>query len=134
MSVLKITLPGYDVMTETDPRHISLDSDQFVHMMRLENEGNGNHEIAASIGTDSLVIPHNLGYVPFFKVYGYWSDATYGSTGVQDMSFHLSDPFYANFDFVPKIDDMNLTLRWLNASGQGGMTVYFNYFIGRDPL
>jgi hypothetical protein len=60
MSVIRVALPGYDALTDTDPQHFSLFSDTDNVLIKEFDRGSGN---------GNATINHNLGYVPFFLVY-----------------------------------------------------------------
>lgn len=60
----RITLPGFDVLTDTNPDHFSLLTDQ--NNVLIKEFVRGSASINA---TTTKTIAHNLGYIPFFLVY-----------------------------------------------------------------
>lgn len=133
MSQIRITLPGYEVLTDTDPRHYSLDSDDFQYMMRLQDTGSGTYSIPASAGIHTVTVAHNLGYVPYFKCYVAFDDHAGHVTKMQDATSWTTDYGVGIMRFLPKADTTNLYLRWNNTTGAGSWTSDYYYFIGRDP-
>jgi len=65
MNVLRVALPGYDALTDTDPKHFSLRSDEDNVLIKEQTRGS----VTVADG-DTETIPHNLGYIPFYLVYG----------------------------------------------------------------
>ena len=60
MKSLKVALPGYNVLTETNPDHFALRSDEDWVLIKEFTRGNitvGSHTTGS--------VNHNLGYVPF---------------------------------------------------------------------
>jgi len=65
MNVLRVALPGYDALEETDPSRFSLFSDSENVLIKEFARGSGH------ISYDgTATITHNLGYIPFYLVYG----------------------------------------------------------------
>jgi hypothetical protein len=66
---IRVSLPGYNALTDTDPNHHALYSDE--DLVLIKEKSRGSTSIAAS---SSATITHDLGYIPFFAVYanGEW--------------------------------------------------------------
>lgn len=66
-NVIRVTAPQYpsaDALTDTDPSHYSLFSDQDNVLIKEFERGSG------TLGLGSTVtINHNLGYIPFYLVF-----------------------------------------------------------------
>lgn len=61
---IRVSLPGYDALTDTNPDHFSLYADEDWILIKEEARGNGTvalHGLAT--------IAHNLGYIPLYLVY-----------------------------------------------------------------
>lgn len=133
MTRIKIAKPGKDI-SSTDPRDFTFDS-EFEAAMRLQDSGSGTTAIDGGVGsTTTVVIPHNLGYAPFFQVFLKWNG--FSNEDYQPGTMYNADPDTASIEYIPIIDDTNLTLRFFNSAGVGGglATVSYYYIIGRDPL
>lgn len=68
-SVIRVALPGYNVLTDTNLDHFALRSDEDNVLIKEKERGS-----VSNVGNGSQVtttIPHNLGYVPLFLVYVY---------------------------------------------------------------
>jgi len=63
-NVIRVALPGYDALTDTDPDHFALYSDE--DWVLIKEKLRGSVEIADQSSTS---ITHNLGYIPFWAVY-----------------------------------------------------------------
>jgi len=63
-NVIRVALPGYNALTDTDPDHFALYTDE--DWVLIKEKLRGSQVINAG---DTLTINHNLGYVPFFAVY-----------------------------------------------------------------
>jgi len=61
---MRVALPGYNALTDTNPDHFALYSDE--DWVLIKEKMRGTETIAAY---GSKTITHNLGYVPFFAVY-----------------------------------------------------------------
>jgi hypothetical protein len=62
---IRVALPGYNALTDTNPDHFALYSDQDWVLIKEVLRGSG------TIGLNSTAeITHSLGYIPFFLVYG----------------------------------------------------------------
>src|ERR1035437_2674702 len=62
---IRVSLPGYDAITDTNLDHYALYADQDNILIKEFTRGSA----AIPYGTAPYTIPHNLGYVPFYQVY-----------------------------------------------------------------
>ena len=65
-NVIRVALPTRDALTDTDPSHFSLFSDS--DNVLIKEFDRGADTISGGSGT--ATIPHNLGYIPFYIVFG----------------------------------------------------------------
>lgn len=93
---IKVTIPGKDVFTATDPLDFALKTD--MNLLKVMDYG------TLSLSTGSNEKAHNLGYVPLFFVYGYSS----GGGGDDYILLANSNKYWYPFDFA--VGD------WLEAS------------------
>lgn len=133
--VLRISLPGENVLGTTDPLKLSFDSEQFQHMMRLQGFTSASYTIPGAPGLSTVTIPHSLGYAPFFQVY---VQAIYA--GVPDpqgyrngTNYCIVDDGTVGYELHPLIDDTNLYLRFFSPGG-ADFDINYSYMIGRDPI
>jgi len=94
---IKIALPGYNALTDTNPNHFSLYVDQQVDYILIKEKLTSTVSV-----TSSTTIAHNLGYAPFCLVFyesssGVWRKI-HGATSPAS-----SDPYFL-------VDNTNLTL------------------------
>lgn len=64
-NVIRVALPGYNALTDTDPDHFSLYSNE--DWVLIKEFSRGSISVNGSGG--SQTITHNLGYIPFYAVY-----------------------------------------------------------------
>lgn len=97
--------------------------------MRVAVEGRSNYSIPASaFATTTVTIPHNLGYVPYFRIWiKYPSGRTYygnvGATSYEDSSFTQTEDIHA--------DTTNLYVRMADGAGAGvggSGTIYYRIY------
>jgi|WetSurSiteA1Bulk_404760.scaffolds.fasta_scaffold09261_3 hypothetical protein len=63
-NVVRVALPGYNALTDTDPDHFALYSDEDWVLIKESARGTG------SVAQNSTaIIAHGLGYIPFYLVY-----------------------------------------------------------------
>ena len=117
---------GFNALTETNPDNINFSSDYNT----LKYYASGSYEMTSVTGDTEVVIPHNLGYVPFFIVYcnDFVAQPTYyglteyfNSTGGRSRTARA----YA--------DDTNLYLS-LKLDAGAAITVKWSYKIFRNNL
>lgn len=74
---IRVSLPGYNALTDTDPRHFSLFADSDNVLIKEFARG------AADAGT-SNEITHGLGYIPFYIIMGKISTTKWAITNSYD--------------------------------------------------
>lgn len=111
----RITLPTYDVLTDTNPDHFSLLADQNNILIKEFTRG------SASItgGGTTQTITHGLGYVPFFLVY-----ANEPSSGWQLVQFGVISASVPNYNAEADTTKLYIT--------NNDVTTTFKYFIFYD--
>lgn len=112
--VVKIALPGYNALTDTDPDHFALYVDQLVDYVLIKEKTRDTISV-----TTSETIAHNLGYVPMCLVFAEVSSGVWRRLYSQDIGSFT--PHYT-------IDSTNLTL--LNSGG----AKQFSYHIFYDNI
>jgi hypothetical protein len=111
--VIRVSLPGYNALTDTNPDHYALYSDQDWILIKEKARG--------SISVSSLsTISHNLGYIPFVLVFG--QDNT-GKWFTVVGTGGLSTKFVASI----YIDGQKLYIQ-----NNNGYTANFKYYIFYD--
>src|SRR3990167_828311 len=65
-NVIRVALPNIDALTDTDPSHYSLFSDTDNVLIKEFARDSGT----ITGGSGTATIPHNLGYIPFYIVFG----------------------------------------------------------------
>ncbi len=64
-SVIKVALPGYNALTDTDPNHFSLFVDNSVDYILIKEKTRNKQSVNAT----NVTVAHGLGYVPLVYVY-----------------------------------------------------------------
>ena len=118
---MRVSLPGYDALTDTNIDHFALYADQDYVLIKEQNRG------SVSISSyNAATVSHNLGYIPYFLAfasasflmgttrYNGWIQCSAGGA--------VSPPIYGAF-----VDGTNLTM--FNNSGS---TTPFFYYIFYD--
>lgn len=104
---MRVSLPGYNALTDTDPDHYALYADADWVLIKEERRG------AINITSGSTTtITHNLGYVPFFAVY---------ADVYQVLGYNLYNPYKAY-----------VTTTTLVMSNTSASTATFRYYIFYD--
>ncbi len=67
---MRVSLPGYDALTDTNPDHYALYADNDWVLIKEKARGVGTVGTAVGTTVGSAVIAHNLGYIPMALVYG----------------------------------------------------------------
>lgn len=67
--VVRIALPGYNALTDTNIDHFSVYADVDNVLIKRKLTGTGTVAIASGLGYTIDTITHGLGYIPFFSVY-----------------------------------------------------------------
>ena len=63
-NVIRVALPGYDALTDANPDHFALNSDE--DDILIKEFSRGTETVSQA---NSVTIAHNLGYVPMVLVY-----------------------------------------------------------------
>lgn len=63
----RVSLPGYNAKTDTNPDHYALYSDEDWVLIKELARGSGS--ISQTDSPNEATIAHNLGYIPFYLVY-----------------------------------------------------------------
>jgi hypothetical protein len=122
--VTRITQPGFDVFTDTDPDHYSLLTDNTNILIKEFVRGSASINGSGTIHT----IAHNLGYIPFFLVYVL--DPTVSAWElVQWGVISASVPAYAaavdtNNLYIINNDSLATTFKWF---------IFYDYVISGSP-
>lgn len=111
-NVLRVALPGYNAMTDTNPDHFSLYSDIYNILTKEKVRG----KITTNYG-DTTNIAHNLGYIPAFVV---WTEENIHD---QLILSWVSNSFSASYMWISEIDSTNLKIS--NLMDNGFSAFYF---------
>lgn len=117
--VVRIALPGYDALTDTDPDHFSLYSD--IDNVLIKRFATGQSTIADGSPT-ILDITHNLNYIPFFIAY--YSPL---ADGVWSILNNQYNPFSVP-DALAAIDTTKLHLYNFGGHGSGNIKPAYDIF------
>jgi hypothetical protein len=112
----RVSLPGYDSLTDTNPDHYALYTDGTLDHILIKEKVRGSRSISAF---SSIIIPHKLNYVPF--VLCFYESAQ----GVFRKIHGATSPSSSNPYF--KVDSINLTLRNSTAT-----VIVMKYYIFYD--
>lgn len=77
MAKIRVALPGYNALTDTDIDHYSLYSD--IDNVLIKRKITGSQTVTSGGAPTKVTVYHNLGYIPFFMVY-YDCSYYYGGT------------------------------------------------------
>jgi hypothetical protein len=69
---IRVSLPGYDALSDTNPDHYALYADSDFVLIKEKERGSATIPYD---GSNPYEITHNLGYVPFFLVYAFDTNA-----------------------------------------------------------
>lgn len=78
MQTFRISIPGYNALTETDKTKYSIRADEDNVLIKEHSRGTGTF-------TETVSIAHNLGYIPFFLMYGEISSGRYRLNSFYDV-------------------------------------------------
>lgn len=71
---IRVSLPGYDALTDTNPDHYALYADEDWILIKEFARGTGSVSLSDPNPDE---ITHNLGYVPMYLVYAEIASGTY---------------------------------------------------------
>lgn len=111
MNSIRVALPTYNALTDTNPDHFALYTDE--DWVLIKEKLRGSVSVA---GSSTSTITHNLGYVPFFAVYAY--DGTFGKW-INGYNVYADQKCYA-------------TITTLVLINNGAGTITFKYYIFYD--
>jgi len=115
---MRVSLPGYNALTDTDPDHYALYADEDWVLIKEKTRGTGTLDYTAS-----ATIAHGLGYIPMVFLWGENSDG--------DIVFQgLPDVLSAQEEWQVEIDDTNITVSQLVGVDDRD----YKYYIFYDKL
>lgn len=118
-NVIRVALPGYDALTDTNLDHFSLYSD--VDNVLIKRLLFGTATIADGSPT-ILTIPHNLGYIPFFLVY--FDSASNGNWSILNNQYGIATVPEA----IAAADTTNLYIYNFGGHASGNLPVAYEIF------
>lgn len=127
--IFKISKPGNNVITETDPNDLIFSSDYNT----LKYSQSGTASLSYTVGTPSSAegtISHNLGYKPVFFVY---LEDPFGTGNWYPIPWNFAD-FGAQVYITSYVDDNNLINRFESANQGAPGTLRFAYKIFKNNL
>lgn len=118
-NVLRIALPGYNALTDTDLDHFSVYSDDDNVLIKEKARGT----FTRSSGTETIA--HNLGYVPDFKVFVNDQASAFVRYGWKEIAAQNSAVVANNF--YAQADSTNIYI-----TNNSGVSCTFAYYIFYD--
>lgn len=120
--VIRVALPGYDALEDTNTDHFSLyaDIDNVLIKRMLSDTATINDPSGGS--PTILTIPHNLGYIPFFMVHMY-DEVVSGWRILNNQNNAFSVP-----DALCGADDTNLYIYNFGSHSSGHIEVAYDIF------
>lgn len=119
---VRVSLPTYNALTDTDPRHYSIFADQDNVLIKELARGAGD---LASGGI--ATIAHNLGYIPHVKCYGKQTSGTVTNWALllagQSEGLQLVEAY---------LDTTNLYIKKI-ANGNTGSYKYYIFYDEQAP-
>lgn len=125
--------------SSTDMRDFILHSGQHARVLRLQDQGSGTIAFTApAMQTHAMAtINHNLGYVPFYQVFGEWyySGPGGGTVGHDNITHPASDPWGLMFSSTAISTTQLLIDVWCSGGiAPDNAELRYIYYIGRDPI
>jgi hypothetical protein len=127
---IRVSLPGYNALTDTDLDHYALyaDSDNFL----IKEKARGSLNILGSSGVQPIA--HDLGYIPFFLVYVYdyagdgglsgdWLQVGNGNIVIWTMSMADTSNLYIYPDGTSNINKFYWYIFYDNVVGSGNPSI-----------
>jgi hypothetical protein len=124
--IAKVSKPGYNVLTETNPDHLIFSSDYNT----LKYYASGSYQMSGVTTTTNVTIAHNLGYVPFCIVYCDDFVAGTGQYAITEYFNSIGGRLRAARAYV---DSTNLYLS-LNLATGTAITVNWYYKLFKNSL
>jgi len=115
---MRVSLPGYNALTDTDPDHYALYADEDWVLIKEKTRGTGTLDYTASD-----TIAHGLGYIPMVFLWGEDSDGNLILQG-------LTNALEASNEWLVEIDDTNITVSQLVGVDDRD----YKYYIFYDKL
>jgi hypothetical protein len=110
---IRVSLPGYNALTDTDLDHYALFVDSSVDYTLIKEYTRGSASISPTFSTP-YPVSHNLGYVPFFLVYVF--DGTHWTLTPNFQTAVVAPYYYANSDSnnleIWNFTGSNATFKW----------------------
>ena len=122
----RVSLPGYDCLTDTNLDHYSLYADVDNIMIKNLSRGLGTVAAAGTAGYTMTTINHGLGYIPFYMVYDNASQAL-------GTAYQILNNQYNPFEVPPSIsaaDTQNVYV----VNSNGGTTDPYAYEVFYDNM
>lgn len=113
MNVLRVALPGYNALTDTNTDHFALYTDQ--DNVLIKEFARGSQTVSAS----EVQITHNLGYIPLFYVYAHRNHSGFDE---------WVTPLWPNFSVEYYIYADTTKLYLNNATGTDTILNYYIFY------
>ena len=113
--VVRVALPGYDALTDTNPDHFALYADE--EWILIKEYARGKETM-----TNSLTISHNMGYVPFTLLW-----ATIGNNRILLSGGELT----GTYNITYYVNDENIVIT--NGTGSAAVIDYFIFYDQQGP-
>jgi hypothetical protein len=95
MNTLRVALTGYNALTDTNPDHFALFSDEEWVLVKESFHG------SVMIGASTLLhVAHNLGYIPFVLVFGKLSGEKWSVLQGGSISLTTTELLIWNGDYI----------------------------------
>lgn len=119
MNTIRVALPGFNALTDSNLDHFSLYAD--VDNVLIKRKLTGTATIADGSPT-ILTIPHNLGYIPFFMVY-YFDELT-SRWAILNNQYNL----FSVPQQICGVDATNLYVYNFGGHGSGHLQIAYDIF------
>jgi hypothetical protein len=112
---MRVSLSGYNALTDTDPDHYALYTDE--NWVLIKEKARGSGDLAY---TGSATISHGLSYIPMVFV---WGENSSGNLVFQGLPDRLS----AQEEWLVEIDDSDVKITQLVGIGDTDYSYYIFY-------
>lgn len=127
-NVIRVALPGYDALTDTNLDHFALYTDQ--DNVLIKEFTRGSVSITGN-GTEVIeTIAHNLGYVPFFLVYVFDTASAFNDNKWKLLAHNTAGASVP--PYIAVADTTNLYIYNFLAAAEGAIS--FKYYIFYDNV
>lgn len=120
VNTVRIALPGYNALTDTDPNHFALFVDEATDYILIKEKARGSSTVSSA---GSATIAHGLAYVPFVLCF-------YESASGVYRKIHGSTAPASGLPYF-EVDDTNLVLR--NPTGGSKVMKYYIFYDDVEP-